>query len=64
MDPQGTSMLTQNGITYTFTLEAVDLDKVTKVLITKGRGPPLSIKEVRVKKAEFAPEEWVFEYEK
>ena len=32
-------------------------------MVTKGRGSDLSIKCVKVQKAEFAPEKWIFDYD-
>ena len=56
-------LASQAGV-HCFKLEAVDLLDVTKVLVTKGRGRPLSVKCIKVKKAEFAPVEWIFQYDR
>ena len=49
---------------HCFVIEAVDLLDVSKVLVTKGRGLPLPVKCVKVKNAEFAPVEWIFQHDR
>lgn len=63
LDPDATQCLFKPGSSSTFVIEAVDLLDVTKIMVTKGRGADLSIMCVKVKKAEFAPEEWIFDFD-